>query len=343
MKPQNFAILLVVAVLSLAVALTAYVTHRPWTSASGIAEAMLPSLKPNEGKVAAIEINQGGKIVKITDKNGKWVIATQEDYPANTEAVRKLLLAASDAKLVERKTAKKDKLGLLGLSDPTVAGASSRLIRFLNDKGSPIGEIVAGNKKSDAFGVNKNGTYVRRPDKDQAWLADRSIDATADIKVWANARVVDVPTTTIKNVTVEVAGDPAYTIERQKNDHNNFQLSQMPAGKKLKYVNSVDEIVESVSYVDFQNVRKATAASGTMQDKGKATFETDDGLKVELDLKSDGTHAWVTVKPSGTGDDGKKAAEAMSQLVNGWEFEIPPAKVTSLTKKQADLLEDTGS
>jgi hypothetical protein len=50
----------------------------------------------------------------------------------------------------------------------------------------------------------------------------------------------------------------------------------------------------------------------------------------------------VTVKPSGSGD-GKKAADAMSHLVTGWEFEIPPAKVTSLTKKQADLLEDTGS
>jgi hypothetical protein len=33
----------------------------------------------------------------------------------------------------------------------------------------------------------------------------------------------------------------------------------------------------------------------------------------------------------------------MSALVKGWEFAIPVAKVTSLTKKEADLLEDAGS
>jgi hypothetical protein len=33
----------------------------------------------------------------------------------------------------------------------------------------------------------------------------------------------------------------------------------------------------------------------------------------------------------------------MSELVNGWEFEIPVGKVSSLMKKQADLLEDAPS
>jgi hypothetical protein len=301
---------------------------------------MLPALKADENKIAAIEINQGGKIVKVADKNGKWVIASQEDYPASTDSVRKLLLEASDAQLVERKTAKKDKLGLLGLSDPKVNGASSRLIRFLDDKDRPIAEIVVGNKKADAFGTNKNGSYVRKPNEDQAWLANRAIDATAELHDWVKTRVVDIPTDSIKTATIEVAGQSAYDIERDS-DGKSFRLTQMPAGKKLKYVNTVDEIIESASYVDFKNVRKAKA-SDTLKDAGKATFTTDKGLKVELDLKSDDKQAWVTVKPSGDGD-AKKDADARSALVKGWEFEIPVAKVSGLLKKQADLLEDAGS
>lgn len=340
MKPQNFAILLVAAVLSLAVAVTAYVSTRPWTVGNVRAATMLPALKADENKIAAIEIDQGGKIVKIADKDGKWVIASQEDYPANTESVRKLILAASNAELVERKTAKKDKLGLLGLSDPKVNGASSRLIRFLDDKDRPIAEIVVGNKKADAFGTNKDGSYVRKPNEDQAWLANRSINATAELHDWAKTRVVDVPTNSIKTATVEVSGEPSYGIERNT-DGKSFKLSQMPAGKKLKYVNSIDEIIESVSYVDFQNIRKAKT-NDTLKDAGKATFQTDKGLKVELDLKSDGKQAWVTVTPSGEGD-AKKDADAMSALVEGWEFEVPVGKVSSLMKKQADLLEDAGS
>jgi hypothetical protein len=340
MKPQNFAILLVAAVLSLGVAVAAYVTHRPWTVANANGQIMLPALKADASKIAGIEIDQGGKVMKIADKNGKWVIASQEDYPANTEAVRKLILAASDAQLTERKTGKKSKLGLLGLSDPKVTGASSRLIRFLDDKDRPIAEIVVGNKKTDAFGTNKSGSYVRKPNEDQAWLANRSIDATAALSGWAKTRVVDVPTNTIKTASIEVAGEPAYAIERDK-DGKSFDLSPMPAGKKLKYVNSIDEIIESASYVDFKNVRKAKT-SDTLKDAGKATFQTDKGLKVELDLKSDGKQAWVTVTPSGEGD-AKKDADAMSALVSGWEFEVPVGKVSSLMKKQADLLEDAGS
>jgi hypothetical protein len=33
----------------------------------------------------------------------------------------------------------------------------------------------------------------------------------------------------------------------------------------------------------------------------------------------------------------------MSALVSGWEFKVPVGKVSSLMKKQADLLEDAGS
>jgi hypothetical protein len=340
MKPQNFAILLVAAVLSFGVAVTAYVTHRPWTPANVNAQPMLRALKADASKIAGIEINQGGKIMKIADKNGKWVIASHENYPANTEAVRKLILAASEAQLTERKTGKKSKLGLLGLSDPTVKGASSRLIRFLDDKDRPIAEIVVGNEKTGAFGNNKNGSYVRKPNEDQAWLANRSIVATAALNAWAKTRVVDVPTNSIKTASIEVAGEPAYTIDRDK-DGKSFDLTPMPAGKKLKYVNSIDEIIESVSYVDFKDVRKAQT-SNTLKDAGKATFQTDKGLKVELDLKSDGKEAWVTVTPSGEGD-AKKDADAMSALVSGWEFKVPVGKVSSLMKKQADLLEDAGS
>lgn len=340
MKPQQFVTLLVAAVLSLVVAITAYVTTRPWTVTSGNAEAMLPSLKASGGKVAAIEFDQGGKVLKLADKDGKWVIASQEDYPANIEAVRKLMLAASEASLVERKTAKKDRLGMLGLSDPKKNGASSRLIRFLDASGAPIAEIVAGNKKNDAFGASKNGTYVRKPGEDQSWLADRSIDGSAQLRDWAKTRVVDIPTESIKSASIEVTGQPAYAIDRDT-DGKSHKLAQMPAGKKLKAVNSVDEIIESVSYVDFQNVRKA-GKSDALPDAGKATFETDKGLKVELDLKSDGKQAWVKVTPSGQGD-AKKDADAMSELVSGWEFEIPVAKVSSLMKKEPDLLEDAGS
>ena len=341
MKPQHFVALLVAAVLSLVVAVTAYVSTQPWTAAgNGNSDAMLPALQTSGDKVAAIEIDQGGKILKIAEKDGKWVVASQDDYPANFEAVRGLLLAASEAVLVERKTAKKDMLKLLGLGDPKENGAPSRLIRFLDANGTPVAEIIAGKKRTTLSAPAKAAPMSANLREDQSWLANRSIDGSATLSDWVKTQVVDQPTDSIKTASIEVAGEPAYTIDRDT-DGRTHKLSQMPAGKKLKYVNSVDEIIESASYVDFKSVRKA-GKSDALPRAGKVNFVTDKGLKVELDLRSDGKQAWVRISASGDGD-GKKDADAMSALVNGWEFEIPVAKISSLMKKQADLLEDAPS
>jgi hypothetical protein len=338
MKPKTFVTLLGAAVLSFAVAVSAYVTSRPWTPAAPLhGEAAVPALRSAEDKVAGIEIEQGGDTIKLGQKDGKWVVASQEDYPANVDAIRKLLLNASEASLVDRKTAKKDMLGLLGLGDPKTS--SSRLIRFLDADGHAIGAIVAGNSKPDAFGANTSGTYVRLPDDDQSWLADRPIDASAKLSDWVTTRVVDIPTNSIKTASVEVAGQPAYAID--SNADGSHKLAQIPAGKKLKYVNSIDEIVESASYVDFQGVRKA-ARSDPLPNAGSVSFETNKGLKIRLDVKSDGKQAWIAITPSGTGD-AKKQVDDIAALVNGWEFKIPVAKVSGLLKKQDDLLENTGS
>ena len=341
MKPQHFVALLVAAVLSLVVAVTAYVSTQPWTAAgSGNSDAMLPALQTSGDKVAAIEIDQGGKMLKIAEKDGKWVVASQEDYPANFEAVRGLLLAASEAALVERKTAKKDMLKLLGLGDPKENGAPSRLIRFLDVKGAPVAEIIAGIKRMTPSAPARAAPMSANLAKTRAGWSNRSIDGSATLSDWVKTQVVDQPTDSIKTASIEVSGEPAYTIDRDT-DGRTHKLSQMPAGKKLKYVNSVDEIIESASYVDFKSVRKA-GKSDALPRAGKVNFVTDKGLKVELDLRSDGKQAWVRISASGDGD-GKKDADAMSALVNGWEFEIPVAKISSLMKKHADLLEDAPS
>jgi hypothetical protein len=58
MKPQHFGALLVAAVLSLAVAVTAYVSTQPWTAAgNGNSDAMLPALQTSGEKAAPMSAN----------------------------------------------------------------------------------------------------------------------------------------------------------------------------------------------------------------------------------------------------------------------------------------------
>lgn len=54
--------------------------------------------------------------IALTQKDDHWVIARAGGYPASPQAVRKLVVAISEADLVERKTVKKDLHKLLGVA-----------------------------------------------------------------------------------------------------------------------------------------------------------------------------------------------------------------------------------
>ncbi|MEZ5901415.1 MAG: hypothetical protein R3D51_18195 [Hyphomicrobiaceae bacterium] len=124
-------------------------------------------------------------------------------------------------------------------------------------------------------------------------------------------------------------------------DKKTLMLSEIPSGTKLKYVNSVDDIIEAASLIEFKTVRKAGTGKSYPR-VGKVTLENDKNLKVAIEYFSDGTTAFVTITPAGTGE-GQKAASELASRTQGWEFEVPHEEVSGALHKRADLLEDASS
>jgi hypothetical protein len=268
-------------------------------------------------------------------------VKSQDGYPASAEKIRALLLALTDAKLLEPKTKVASRYAVLNVDDPAGKLSSARLIKIEDTSGNTLAEVIAGKEKPgspgapQAAGQGGGGTYVRRPAEQQSWLASTSIVGGAALKDWTTARVFETETEKIKNLTVEVQGEAPYTLKRTA--EGNHELAAVPAGKKIKYVNMVDNIIEAASFVDFERVRKATGTAGG--EAGTVKFETDNGLKIALKVRRDKDGAWMTIDASGEGE-AKKTADDIKTRTAGWEFEILPSKADTMLKKQADLLED---
>lgn len=341
MKPKKFVALAAVAAVSLVIAIVTYVSSVPWSSRlTLVAEPLLPSLRMRAGDIVAIEVKQGKETQRLELKDGVWRLASEGGYPAETEKVRELILAATEAEIVERKTAKPERHADLGLSDPMAEGASARLIRFLDSGGSPIGEIIAGRNTVDAFEASKGGTYVRRPGANETWLANRQIAGSLSMRDWAATRLIDVKPETLTSIRIEPEGAEAYDI-RRASDGKTHELVEMPAGKKLKYVSGVDDIAEAVSLIEFKGVEKAGKADGVPL-KGKATMTMENGFKATLELRSDDKDAWLRIVTSGEGE-GKAMSDALKARAEGWDFKVPLAEVKAVIVKKADLLEDAAS
>ncbi|MDX2308505.1 MAG: DUF4340 domain-containing protein [Hyphomicrobium sp.] len=338
MKPNEFTALALAATAAFFLAVATYVAATPWASRLSFEPArLLPQLSSRASDVAAIEVRQGKTTAKLEKQDGTWRITSEGGYPADPEKVRALLVAATEADVVEKKTARMERHADLGLADPELAETSARLIRFLDKSGAPVAEIIAGRTTLDAFEASKGGTYVRRPGDNQSYLANREIAASLSLRDWAETKLVDLKPEVIKSIRIEPVGQAPYEIKRAA-DGKSHELVAMPAGKKLKYVSGVDDIAEAVSLIEFKGVAKAGAADN-LPSKGKATFTTDNGFNVVVEFRSDDKDAYVRITPSGEGDS-KAAADALTQRTQGFDFEVPLAELRACIVNLADLIED---
>lgn len=340
MKPHHFAALAAGAAASLVAALVAFSTLQQRASALPAGAKLFPSLEAEAGKVARIELVQADRAVTLEKKGEVWAIKEKDGFLASTEKVRALLVSLSTAELSESKTASEQRHRLLELEDPKSANANSYLVRVVDATGAPMAEIVSGRKRYDAFGTGKSGSYVRRPAEVQTWLINREISAGVNIKDWARDRLFETRPEKIKQASITAGTEAAYRIERDA-DGKTFKLATMPAGKKIRFMNAADDIVDTLSSFNIDDVRRTGATSGDGGGTvGKAEFELDSGLKIVITARKDGSEfAWMTLAAEGEGE-GKAAAADLKALATDWEFRIPASQFDRIFKKIDALVED---
>jgi len=340
MTPKNFAMLGLVAAVSLVAALIVYSSGQPWATAKA-GGPLFANLKGEAAGIERVAVSQGDARMTIEKSGERWLVKEKNGFPASAEKVRALVLALTEANLAEAKTKREASLNILELEDPKSNSANSHLLQLTKADGTLLAEAIIGKTRPDAFGAGKAGTYVRRPNDPQAWLIDQDVIVGTKLGDWTRERLFDTKPESIKAVTIESEGDTSYDIVRDS-DGRTFKLARMPDGKKLKFANSADDIVDTLSSFKLNEARKldspeATAANATSA--GIARLETDDGLKLYLKVRKDAAGHWMTLNASGFNNGIKQAADLMA-LAGGWEFKIPAAQAERIFKKQADILED---
>lgn len=336
MKPNHFAALGLGALASLALAILSYSSYVPWTE-----PAQFPKLLPNIGeyadKVTTIGISQGSKSVTLELKDKTWVLKERDGYPANADKVRGLLLALSDAGLAEDKTQKPDRYELLQVEDPQQKGAASNLLKLSDASNAILAELIVGRVRANAFGGGQGGTYVRRPGEAQAWIVNAEIDASSDIKSWFKTRIFETQVDRIRKVTIEIPGEPALVIDWDAATKQHV-LKDVPAGKQVKFVNSVPDMIDSLANIDMEDVRKSPdTPSGSNVSTLKV--ESEGGLVVNYVIRKTPEGDWLSLSAAGEGEH-KKFADLFTAGAKGWEFKLAPTKAEEFLKKRADLIDD---
>ncbi|HEY1314998.1 MAG TPA: DUF4340 domain-containing protein, partial [Steroidobacteraceae bacterium] len=147
MSRQRFLTLLIAALIAIGGAL--YLSAQRNQQRETIGVALLPALAGEINTVTQLSVRRGSATPSVTlhSRAGRWTVAERGDYPADVPKLRKLLLALSDAKIVEEKTSNPANFSVIGVDDPSSATASGAEISISAQDGKhaviigkPVGE-----------------------------------------------------------------------------------------------------------------------------------------------------------------------------------------------------------
>ena len=125
----------------------------------------------------------------------------------------------------------------------------------------------------------------------------------------------------------------------------------VPFGKKLKYKTDPKNMATVLENLNFKNVRKSNNFDFSGSKPIKATFQTFDGLRIDLLMienvvpatvegEEDAYSFWATFEAVGAGAEALIKARQITEQTKGWAFELPAYKASRLNKRLKDIIED---
>ncbi|HEY0184658.1 MAG TPA: DUF4340 domain-containing protein [Rhodopila sp.] len=330
MRPRTVAILVVLGVIAVAGGwfFGTRTTPDEQTAVAG-GKLMFPGLAPKLRDLARIEITHQGKQTVIEKRSdGGWGIASMHNYPVQEAKLRGMLTGLTELVLAEPRTSDPAEFGRLGLDDPNGTGSSADLLRLVDTAGTPILAVIVGHRRVRSQANVPEEVYVRRPDENQSWLAEGSLQVDADPSVWLDRNVMNIAHDRIVSVAV---GDQALVFARQD---GKFALAKPADHPKLEDY-KVDDVARALELLTFQEVKADADAPGTVA--GQAVFTTDDGLAVTATVLHADKDVWARFAVSASSDKVKEEAARINGRVAGWTYQIGSWKEKSLVPTMDDL------
>jgi hypothetical protein len=298
-------------------------------TAIGGGTLMFPDLAPLLQNAAKIEITHQGKQTVIEKRaDGGWGIASMNDYPAQEAKLRAMLAGLTELRLTEPRTSDPSQFSRLGVDDPNRAGSSANLLRVVDSAGKPILAVIVGHRRVRSQANVPEEVYVRRPDENQSWLAEGTLQADADAGLWLDRDVMNIGHDRIAAVAV---GDKALLFGRED---GKFALTEPAEHPKLEDY-KVDDVARALELLTFQEVRGGGDAPGV--EAGHSVFTTNDGLAVAITVFHADKDVWARFAVAAASDKVKAEADRLNRRLAGWSYQIGSWKEKSLLPTVDDL------
>ncbi|MGI9261786.1 MAG: DUF4340 domain-containing protein [Woeseiaceae bacterium] len=290
---------------------------------------LFPEMRAVANDIDRIAIIRTGDTTVVEKREGTWILPGRGNYAANITKVREVLLAMSDATVVEAKTANPDLHGRLGVDAPDDEASKGTSVTATS--GDQSFELVFGNV------AQQNFRYARVAGEDQSWLIDQNPDIPTETGQWLNTDIIDINSNRIRSVSIVHPDEESISIRKDSDAETDFTVAEIPAGRELSYSTVANGIGGALNDLDLDDVRLHSEPSESVV----ARFETFDNVRINVNVSSEDDSKWMSLEihlPADVAIDGVEEWTAARDRVAGWQYKIADYKANLFTRRWEDIL-----
>jgi hypothetical protein len=296
----------------------------------GAGTPLLPEMREFANDIDTITVTRAGQApLSIVKKDSTWVVPDRGEYPADIARIREVLLAMTEATVVEAKTANPELHSRLGVDTPD--NETSKAVLISASAGDRSFDMIFGNV------AQQNFRYARVADVEQSWLIDQNPEIPEDAGAWLRADIIDLDADRVKSVTINHPDGETISIGKESEEDSNFSVADVPEGRELSYSTVANGIGGALNDLDLDDVRPAVAADGAVVTR----FETFDGVRINAEVFEDDGGKWVALSvhlPADVVIENADEWQATADRVGGWQYRIADYKANLLTRRWDDIL-----
>lgn len=346
MKPKSVAILAAATAIVAVAAVYSVLSQRTITRITSDREYVFPDLKAKVNDVAVMKVTSASQSFTIQRSDDGWGMKEKGGYRVSFEKVKSSIVALAELQLLESKTSDPERYERLDLRDPTTKEAKSKRVELLDTSGKIVAKGLIGRQNASLFGGSGGGTYLRRGDDKQSWLASGTVQIGATPNDWMVRDIANIDAENVKRVVIRQPDGAELVIHKTDKKQQKFTVDKVPAGRKLKSDNEGKEVAGGLWRLTLEDVRPATTVVFP-KSFHKASYTTFGGLTVNVEVTVKGEDYWGRFSASAegaTGDDKAKEAvvkktKEINDRVTGWHYRLSIGEGERLTSKMKDLLE----
>ncbi len=345
--------ILILASITIVIIIAATLSTRSRAPLSVIETPLLnPELKSRVNDVSQFIIESKEESVHITRQdNNNWVVMQSDNYPAQFDMVKKLILEMSDLTILSEKTSNPALYSELGVEDHTDENSDSKLLSLLDSTGETIASIIIGDKRG------MDSLYVRNAASSNSFQVKGQPEVSADPKDWIVKELLNIDNKRVMEVTIEHPDDEMLILKREQGSEN-FALQTLPEGRKTRseyFTNQPGTFLADLSIQDAKSQENFTYP----QDQVITAIKTYDGLVATIhSAKIDNiNHASLSfsvdenlIQAGDSPQEGivigeqtdaspnvRLEAKNLNEKVRNWVFIIPQSKQLLLSKRTEEL------